>query len=673
MADNSQTTAAAAHTDGTGQMGPLHVRALFRSETINEEARTVEVTFATEEPYLRQSYRGAYYETLSFNPAHVRMGRLQSGAPLIDNHEFANSRTADSVIGVVESARIVGKEGRAVVRFSKRGNADDLFKDVVDGILRNISVGYRVYAYEITEFEDKPDQYKAVDWEPFEVSIVPVPADYKAQVRSGDSADTNNVNFLKSVVQMEEQNTPTTTPVEVPVVETRQAAPVQAPATTTQPAAATATDTRNAAQIATDERARIRRIQELARVAGTPESVVNGLVERGVSVEMAQDEITRVWAASAAPAQDGRTPSAAVTGEAESVTRAAAIENAILHRSGVAGVTLRDDARNFRNMTLLDMAREELTARGVQVRGLSAMEIARMVLTRGAYGAHSTSDFVNILGNTVNRALQAAYLEAPRTFQAFTRQTTANDFREKTTVQLSGMIGGFEEVLEGGEYKAGKFTDKAESYAVKTYGKLITITRQALINDDLGAFSRIPAAMAAEAAQLQSDLVYSILTGNPLMADGFALFSTEHANQAASGTALSTTSLSAARATFRKQTGLNGRYLNLTPTYLIVGPDLEATALAILNGQMVADSVGNVNIWKGALTLVVDPRLGSAWFLSATPSTVDTIEYAFLSGAGELYTETMDGFHVDGMQLKARMDFGTKAIDHRGLYKNAGV
>jgi len=113
--------------------------------------------------------------------------------------------------------------------------------------------------------------------------------------------------------------------------------------------------------------------------------------------------------------------------------------------------------------------------------------------------------------------------------------------------------------------------------------------------------------------------------------------------------------------------------LNLTPTYLIVGPDLEATALAILNGQMVADSVGNVNIWKGALTLVVDPRLGSAWFLAAQPSTVDTIEYAFLSGAGELYTETMDGFHVDGMQLKARMDFGTKAIDHRGLYKNAGV
>jgi hypothetical protein len=95
--------------------------------------------------------------------------------------------------------------------------------------------------------------------------------------------------------------------------------------------------------------------------------------------------------------------------------------------------------------------------------------------------------------------------------------------------------------------------------------------------------------------------------------------------------------------------------------------------LAILNGQMVADSVGNVNIWRGALTLVVDPRLGSAWYLSASPGTIDTIEYSFLNGAGELYTESVEGFDVDGMQVKARMDFATKAIDWRGLYKNAGA
>jgi phage major head subunit gpT-like protein len=450
-------------------------------------------------------------------------------------------------------------------------------------------------------------------------------------------------------------------------------AAVQQVAPTTTPAAATATETRTAADIAKDERNRIRRIQDLARMANVSDSVVNGLVERGVSVEEAQDEITRKWAAASAPAQDGRTPQAAVTGEAEEVTRAAAMENAILHRSGVAGVELRDDAKQYRSMRLLDMAREFLTARGVSVRGVSDNQVVGMAMRRGAYGAHSTSDFVHILGNTVNRSLQAAYMEAPRTFQAFTRQTTANDFRAKTITKLSGLVGAFEEIPEGGEYKAGKFTDSAESYALKTYGKKISITRQALINDDLGAFSRIPQAIANEAAQLQSDLVYGILTGNPLMSDGVALFATAHANQAASGTALSTTSLSAARATFRKQTGENGRFLNLTPQYLIVGPDLEGTALAILNGQMVADSVGNVNIWRGALTLVVDPRLGSAWYLSASPGTIDTIEYAFLNGAGELYTESVEGFDVDGMQVKARMDFATKAIDWRGLYKNAGA
>lgn len=180
-------------------------------DTINEEDRTIEVTFATSTPYQRYIWadRGPELvnEVLEFGDGNVRMDRLNSSAPLLDNHNRMGS-IKDNVLGVVVRAWLLNSEGKAIVRFSKRENAQEVFEDVKDGILRNISVGYKVYKYE-RERGDGIDTLRAIDWEPMEISLVDVPADYKAQVRSEDDAKikTEVVND-----EVEQEETPATIP-----------------------------------------------------------------------------------------------------------------------------------------------------------------------------------------------------------------------------------------------------------------------------------------------------------------------------------------------------------------------------------------------------------------------------------------------------------------------------
>jgi hypothetical protein len=153
------------------------------------------------------------------------------------------------------------------------------------------------------------------------------------------------------------------------------------------------------------------------------------------------------------------------------------------------------------------------------------------------------------------------------------------------------------------------------------------------------------------------------------------LFDAAHGNLAGAATAINDVTLGAGRAAMRKQIGLKGRVLNLTPSFLIVGPDKESEANKYTSASFVAAKAGDINPnYNTSLEVVVDPRiLGNSWHLSATPALVDTIEYAYLEGEQGLFTETRQGFEVDGLQIKARHVFGAKAIDWRGMYKNAGA
>jgi hypothetical protein len=175
----------------TVEIPPLSVRA--NVATVDEAARTVELIFSTGAPVDRFDWMSGkrFIEKLSLDPKHVRTERLNSGAPLLNAH---SAYSLQDQIGVVESGsiRITGKEGRATVRFSKRADVEPIWGDVRDGIIRSVSVGYRVHKFEEEQGKNNALPVRtAVDWEPYEISMVPMPADTGARVRNEEKAITN--------------------------------------------------------------------------------------------------------------------------------------------------------------------------------------------------------------------------------------------------------------------------------------------------------------------------------------------------------------------------------------------------------------------------------------------------------------------------------------------------
>ena len=178
---------------------PLERSFTIQERAADEEARTVEIAFSSEEPYER--YFGV--EVLSHDPHNVRLDRLMGGAAVLVNHDSSDQ------VGVVESARIDGdKRGRAVIRFSKSQRGQEIFQDVQDGIRQLVSVGYRVHKYEVEEREGQADLVTVTDWEPFELSLVAIPADATVGVgRSADQSETVEKPIVKEAIMPEEVKT----------------------------------------------------------------------------------------------------------------------------------------------------------------------------------------------------------------------------------------------------------------------------------------------------------------------------------------------------------------------------------------------------------------------------------------------------------------------------------
>ncbi len=699
---------------------PMQTRAAsMLPESADEEARTVEVVWSSGVAVRRKDrWTGeAYEEVLSLDPAHVDLGRLNGGAPLLDTH---GAWSLDGVIGVVEKAWIEGgenPEGRALVRFSERDDVEPVWRDVKAGIIRNVSVGYSVRAYEITEEEGKVPVWRAVDWTPAELSAVPIGADPDAGFRAdyrepqpcrlitrsqspnpeplsleGEN-DMERNETPEAELPLEEKRAGSDTDAEIDSEESsvqerrsetaaemepehraavdasagkKAVAPVDA-----EPKAEANTDARAEAQRAVaEERGRAAGIYETARKLGVERTVAEGLVERGMPLDEARKTLI-----DAVAERDEKTETRSqitMGGMDERQTRRGAVEAALLHRFDPSRFDLPEPARDWRGYSLLELARTFLETDGVRVRGLSRDEIATRAL-------HSTSDFPEILAAVTNKTLRDAYQAAPRTFPAISRRASASDFKDIRRLQL-GEAPQLEKVAENGEFKRGTMGEGKESYRVETYGKVIGITRQVIINDDLDAFTRVPSLFGTSAATLESDVVWGIVTSNPAMGDNKALFHASHKNLAGTGSGLDVANLGAARAAMAKQVGLDGKtILNIRPSYLVVPSTLELTAEQIIAQNLVPAKSGDVVPQSiRSLAVIAEPRLDPAsgavpWYLFASPAQIDTIEYAYLEGQEGVYIETRMGFDVDGVEIKARLDFGAKAIDWRGMWKNSGV
>lgn len=673
--------------------GQHHVRADFQPGTFDEETRTVEVIWSTGAKGKRGHYN-PYYEELSMQKKHVRLERLNAGAPVLNNH---SSYDLESSIGVVEKAWIKNGQGLAKVRFSSRDEVQGIVKDIQEGIIRNISVGYKVHEYtDVSKKNDEIQTLRATDWEPMEISFVNMPFDKDAQVRSENNKNSEefetiiienketvmdkkevetredvviNQDDLDSSLETKEQpedNVTEETRSTETEVETQPATEESESTTETQeetPVERSATD------IANDEKLRGIEIRKAVKTAGLDEDYAIDLINKDVKLDDARKLVLERMA------EKNQTTitnnhRVEVNDVDNKQLRIEAATNALLNRSSGGSVELKSEAREYRGMSLVRMAESVLSSQNVSTKGMTQVEIAERAL-------HHTSDFVEILANVANKTLRAGYESQPQTFEPFVRSVSVNDFKEISRTQLSDAPS-LEKVNEAGEYKHGQMSDSAEKYRVETYGKIVGVTRQTLVNDDLDAFSRLPSLFGASAKDLETELIYKELASNPVMADGNQLFSAAHGNIAVGGDvgAIGVATVAAGRLAMRLQKGLTDKLIRVRPEYLLTPAALETAAEQFL-GPIVPSQDSNVNPFKTKLGLVSEAELDAysqaAWYMMAMKERIDMFEIARLSGQSGPTLSSKVGFEVDGVKFKVSYDFGVKAIDWRGMYLNPGV
>jgi HK97 family phage prohead protease len=332
----------------------------------------------------------------------------------------------------------------------------------------------------------------------------------------------------------------------------------------------------------------------------------------------------------------------------------------------VSGTAPSDDAKPFMAESLRDMARAAVEASGNSTRGMDADQLFRAAM-------HTTSDFPNLLTSTGSRTLMAAYQVAQSPLKQIARQATLADFRPASKLKLSD-VGALQELTEQGEIKSTTRGEAVESYSLKTYATQFSISRKALINDDLGAFRDWGATAGRMAAETEANVLVGLLLSNPIMGeDGENLFDSAHGNLGTAG-ALNVANLGLARKAMRGMKGLDKvTPINATPRYLVVGPEQETTAEQVL-ASIYAATVADVNPFATKLTPLVDPRIsGNRWFLFADPASLPCFEYAYLSSAQGPQMASREGWDVLGMEYRVVLDFGAGAIDWRGAYLNPGV
>lgn len=610
-------------------------------DQVDTDSRTVELSFSSETPY------GRWFgdEILCHDEGCINLDRFNDGlGTLLFNHD------RDAVVGHIEKVWIEDNRGKALVRFDEDEQSETIFQKVQSGTLQGVSVGYSVNQYEVLDDKDSvssngrfkgPGAYVVTDWEPLEISIVSVPAD--ATVGVGRSADE-----IHTIIDTQEE-TKSMNGEEILKTEEVKSTPVET--------GITQEDLQKAME---QERKRTSEITALFRdfdVEGADEAIV-----MGVSVDEARAMVMDQLRA--------RNKGVSVTmGEAESDKFRAAAQDAVLMAVGIPVVDAAPGANELRGHSLVELARESLQREGLQANFGDNMELARAAI-------NSTSTFPAIMSNLANKSVMTGFNEAETTFQIWAGKGSNRDFKEAARVALSE-AGNLELVPEGGQFQQDFLGEASARTKVATYGKLFSLTRQAIINDDLGLFSKIANKYGSAAKRLVNKMVYAQLTGNVKMQDNIALFDTKHGNVAGTGEALSVKAIAKAITAMRRQKGITGdATLNITPKYLVVPPELEMVAYQIVNSTAAVDGVnsGVVNPYKGRFVVVADAELtdSDAWYLVADATQHDTIEVTYLNGVETPRLETRQGFDVDGIEYKVAFDCGVSALDFRGVYKNAG-
>lgn len=614
--------------------------------TLDEQARTVDAVMTTETPAKVVDWdRWEIVDEILILDGATYAKQL----PLLNSHDRSG---VEQVLGSVRDIRRDGDALVGTVHFSAVPEADSALTKVREGHLTDFSIGYSVQeSVWVPEGQSYALNGKTYDgpvklstkFEIKELSICPIGADKLAKARAAANLQPLEAVMPKDIEGRSPEATPT--PAAAPVIEEGK---IRADAAAEVARMVADNNKRSAELLAMGRKFDCLELAEKAIADGTSVADFNGVVLDHVSKQ-----------------REG-TPQVgfrAEMGQLDAEKFRAAATDAVLYRAGRSGVEQNDLA----GYTLREMARECLIRSGHRP-PVHVLEMVGRALT--------SSDFPYILAAAANKSLMEAYDQADETWQQWCDTGSAQDFKTLYIVRASEM-GDLDEVPESAEYKYGSRSEAREAVALATYGKLFAISRQAIINDDLSALSDVPAAHGEAAARKVGDVAYAVLTANGNMGDGKALFHADHGNLSAASAAPGVTTLGTAIAAMKKQKDIGGkRRLNIRPQFFLAPLDLEGAAeqlfLSAYEGTQAKP--GLVNPYSGNyFARVYEGRLSdnstSAWYLAGPKG--KSVRMYFLNGVQTPYLETRDGWNVDGVEYKVRMDAAAKAVDWRALYKYA--
>jgi ATP-dependent protease ClpP protease subunit/phage major head subunit gpT-like protein len=366
-------------------------------------------------------------------------------------------------------------------------------------------------------------------------------------------------------------------------------------------------------------------------------------------------------------------PTARITRDERDTARIGMEGALVAQMSGAREV--KGPARDYMTHSIVDMAAASIGHRDPIRSAGDRLDVIRMAL-----GSNSTSDFPAVFENALNKRMLDAYENAPITYRAIAQRMDFTDFRPHP-ISAIGDFPGLQEIGETGEIKAGSTSDKKEVLQLKPFGRQMIISRQMLVNDDLGAIDRLLASRGRAVAAWEEQYFYAMMLSGA-NADGVTLlettrqvFNTTDGTKAAAAAAIVPTSIALGYKALRERKGIgaDAAYLNLTPAILLTGPAKEFEALQLL-APIQAAQASNVNPYSGKLQQVTSPYItGNAWYMFADPADAPVFAYGYLSGEEGPRMRMDEPFGTQGVAYSIEEDFGVGAVDFRGGYKNAGA
>lgn len=649
----------------------------FGGTSYDTDTRTIEAVLATGV----RVQRFWWSEELDMAATAIDLGRVaQNQCRFLFGHDHGDP------IGVVEQARLVNGELVARLRFAQTPRGDELAGMVQRGELTGISIGYQVRKWTLVEVIDGDHEiWRATEWELLEASLVTVPADPNAGVRSaataqGDPAPETPGGSAVSTQEEDEMRRSLSmggaaallSGLTAAVRDTDAAAAAGAPASASPPAASAAPEAERASPTAAGiAAAELLQLQDQARAMGVETQVRTALENPNATRESVMEAIL----GAAAVRQGGnQTPLPAGAGARDSgsdvTNRNDGIRGAMLHSlrsaSGVASEPAAVAQPYLRHSI------SELAAVTLGEREMPRSAADRVELFARAF--HSTSDFPILLGGAMNTRLQETYQAAQPIYRRIAQQMTFADFRAHDILR-PGDFPTLKPVSETGEIKFGTFGEKKESITVGSYGIQFGLSRQLLVNDHLGAIDRILSNQGTSVGLFEEFTFFAMKLANAglgpkLLETGETVFhATKHRNLAAAGSAITEEALSAGRASLRKQKNMSGVQMGLPPAILLVSPDKETEAEKAIGAR----PNGEFNPFQGKLRVEVGGQLsGNAWELYADQAFGANWTWGLLDGftAPRLTVETK--FGQQGVAVSLEHDFGCGAQDYRYGYRNPG-